>query len=552
LFIHIRFTDIRELPGGNRLMATMQQTVEKPGGQTRVVLGLATVFLTYFVYSYFFQSLLSALPRITADLDGMPLYEWGVSIPSLGLAFSMLMIGKLSDLYGRRALLLACLSISVGGAIWCAFSANFIMFIIARTVLSIGQGGLAPLCFAALGDMFEPVQRSRWIGLLNIPAGIFAFVGPTLGGWFTDTLSWRYIFWCGIPLLLFASIMVLFGLSKKTQHTKPKIDARGATLAAVASSTLILAFSVAGTICPWASPQVIGLFCVSLIFWALFVKVEASAEEPILDMQVLKNRSFMTISLACLFSAFGMTGLMIYYPLLIQGVQGANATLTGKIMTPGNVLMNFLGVAAGFLVARTKRYRWMFVMGYGLTMLVMFALMFFQASTPISWGFAAITVAGFGMGVIPTLNTLVAQYAVPRRLLGVATGALFFVVMLGQAIAPAVMGSAMHNRYNSTLIGSLPQEVRQLADRATVTSLGDPSVLLSKPAMASLAKTLQSETPEGKKVLDRTVSAISISMEAGLRVVFLIGAIAMLLTFLTICVLPQISIDAEVKDKRAV
>jgi MFS family permease len=533
------------------MATTQQQRDEGLKEKRRVVLGLATVFLIYFVYSYFFQSLLSALPRITADLDGMSLYAWGVSIPNLGLAFSMLMIGKLSDLYGRRALLLACLTICIVGALWSAFSTSFVMFIIARTFLSIGQGGLAPLCFSTLGDMFEPVQRSRWIGLLNIPAGAFAFIGPTLGGWFTDTLSWRYIFYCGVPLLVLAFVMVLFGLSGKTQHAKPKIDARGATLAAVASSTLILAFSMAGTMYPWASMQVIGLLLVSLIFWALFVKAEAGAEEPILDIQVLKNRSFMTISLACLLSSFGMAGLMIYYPLLIQGVQGASATLAGKIMTPGNVLMNFLGVFAGFLVARTKRYKWMFVLGYGLTMVVMFALMFFNASTPISWGFVAITLAGIGMGSIPTLNTLVAQYAVPRRLLGVATGALFFVVMLGQAIAPAILGSAMNIRYNSTLSASLPAEVSRLADQATVTSLGDPSVLLSKPAMASLGKTLRSESPEGAMVLERTVSAISGSMEAGLKIVFLLGAIAMLLTFLTICALPQISIEAVVEDKKA-
>jgi MFS family permease len=510
------------------MTTSQQQRADERKAQKRLVLGLATVFLTYFVYSYFFQSLLSALPRITADLGGMPLYAWGVSIPSLGLAFSMLMIGKLSDLYGRRALLLACLSICVVGALWSAFSSSFVMFIIARTVLSIGQGGLAPLCFSTLGDMFEPVQRSRWIGLLNIPAGIFAFVGPTLGGWFTDTLG-----------------------SGKTQHTKPKIDARGATLAAVASSTLILAFSMAGTMYPWASMQVIGLLCISLIFWVLFVKAESGVDEPILDMQVLKNRSFMTISLACLLSSFGMAGLMIYYPLLIQGVQGASATLTGKIMTPGNVLMNFLGVFAGFLVARTKRYKWMFVAGYGLTTLVMIALIFFDASTPIRWGFVAITLAGISMGAIPTVNTLVAQYAVPRRLLGVATGALFFVVMLGQAIAPAILGSAMNIRYNSTLTRALPAEVSRLADQATMTSLGDPSVLLSERAMASLGKTLRSETPEGKRVLDRTVSAISLSMEAGLKIVFILGAIAMLLTFLTICALPQISIDAVVEDKKA-
>ncbi len=532
-------------------MATpQQQTAESPKMQRSILLGLVTVFLTYFVYSYFFQIQLAALPRIAAGLKGMSLYAWAVSIPSLGLAFSMLMIGKLSDLYGRRTLLIACLAVSVAGAIWCAFSSTIIMFIIARTVLSIGQGGIAPLCFSILGDMFEPVQRSRWIGLLNIPAGIFAFIGPTLGGWFTDELSWTYIFWCGTPLLILALVMVLFGLPGKTQQTTPKIDARGATLAAVASSTLILAFSIAGTMYPWASAQVIGLLCASLVFWILFVKAEGRAQEPILDIQVLKNRSFLTICLACVLSAFGLTGLMVYYPPFMQGVQGASATLTGKIMTPGNILMNFLGVGAGFLVAHTKRYKWMFVVGYGLTMFVMFGLLFFDASTPFSWGLVAITFAGIGMGSIPTLNTLVVQYAVPRKLLGVATGALFFSALLGQAIAPAIMGSAMNIRYNNTLITSLPAEVTRLADSATVTSLGDPSVLLSEPVKASLRKTLHSETAEGKVLLDRTVSAISVSMEAGVKIVFIIGAIAMLLTFLTICTLPHISIDAEVEDKR--
>ena len=198
------------------------------------------------------------------------------------------------------------------------------------------------------------------------------------------------------------------------------------------------------------------------------MKTEGSAQEPLLDLQVLKNRSFITIASACLLSAFGMTGLMIYYPLLIQGVQGATATLTGKIITPGTVLMNFVGVPTGFILARTKRYKWMFVLGYGVTLAVMVVLIFFNSATPILWGFLAITLAGISMGAIPTLNTLVAQYAVPKRLLGVAMGALFFSVMIGQALAPAILGSAMNMTYNATLKSSLPHEVSGLADPATM------------------------------------------------------------------------------------
>ncbi len=535
-------------------MATAQQQAAESGVvQTRVASGLVTIFLVYFVYSYFYQILLSAFPRIAADLDGMQLYSWGVSIPALGLAFSVLVVGKLSDLFGRRALLLISIAVCLLGTAWCALSTSFVMLIVARTFLSIGQGGLLPLCFSALGDMFEPVQRSRWVGLLNIPAGIVAFIGPTLGGWFVDSLSWRYIFWCGVPLLVAALLLVAFGLSARTQAATPKIDSRGALLAAVASSTMILAFSMAGTMYPWRSVQVIGLLVFSAISWTFFAKAEAIAEEPILDLQLLKNRSFMTIIVACFFSAFGLTGLMIYYPLLMQGVQGASATFTGQLMTPGNMLMNFLGVPTGFILARTKRYKWMFVLGYGLTLAVMLVLIFFNASTPVLWGFMAFTVAGMGMGAIPTLNTLVAQYAVPKRLLGVAMGALFFSVMIGQAVAPAILGSAMNMSYSSTLKDSLPPEVSRLADEATMTSLGNPRVLLSEPAMASLRATIDKEGSNNRQeVLDQTVSAIRISMEAGLRIIFVIGAIAMLVTFVAICSIPEISIDTPVEEAKAI
>jgi MFS family permease len=520
-----------------------QESAEPAVTARQTVMGLAAVFLTYFVYTYFIQILLSALPKIAADLDGMHLYSWSVSIPNLGQAFAMLIVGKLSDMYGRRALLLLSLLVCLLGTVWSALSSTFVMLIIARTVLCLGQGGLAPLCFSALGDMFGPVERSKWVGLLNIPAGILALVGPTLGGWFVDNLSWRYVFWCAAPLLLACLGMVLFGLSMRTQHAAPKIDSRGALFAAVASSTLILAFSLAGTLFPWVSVQVIGLFVVSVVFWVLFVKAEAGAAEPILDLQVLKNRSFLTIASACLFSAIGMTALMIYYPLMMQGIQGVSATRSGQILTPSAVLMGFLGVPAGFIIARTKRYKWMYILGYGLTLAGMLALVFFNAATPILWGFVVTTLVGLGMGAIPTLNTLVAQYAVPKRLLGVATGALFFSVMIGQAVAPAILGSAMNMEYNSMLKNSLPAEVSQLADKATMTSLGNPRVLLSEPAMATLRATLNKTSGNGQAILTQTVSAIRASMEAGLRIVFIIGAVATLLTFLIIGTIPEISIE---------
>lgn len=213
--------------------------------------------------------------------------------------------------------------------------------------------------------------------------------------------------------------------------------------------------------------------------------------------------------------------------------------------------MNFLGVPTGFILARTKRYKWMFVLGYGIALVAVSTTVFFNAATPIWGGFLAMTLAMLGMGAIPTLNTLVVQYAVPKRLLGVATSALFFCVMIGQALAPAILGSAMNMKYNSTLKAALPAEVTRLADQATMTSLGNPRVLLSESAMAALKETLNRKSSNGEVLLKQTVSAIRTSMEAGLRVIFIIGAVAMLLTFLTICTIPEISIDTPVADNRS-
>jgi len=518
------------------------------GKSRAVVLGIATIFLVYFTYSYFFQILLSALPRIIGKLESTHLYDWAVSIPNLGLAFSMLLIGKFSNMFGRRAMLVVTLSICLLGAVWCALSDTYMMFIISRTFLAIGQGALAPLCFAAIGDMFESGERSKWVGMLNIPSGILAFFGPALGGWFVDNpaLGWNYIFWCGVPLLVLSLLMAIYALPKHKRTASPAIDSRGALLAAVASSTLILAFSMAGKMSPWSSPQVIGLFIISAIFWFLFIKAEEKAKEPILDLQILKNRSFIIITIACLLSCFGMAGLMVYYPLLVQGIQGASATSNAWLMTPGNILMNFLGFPAGFILARTRKYKWMFLFGYGLTAAVMLFLLSFDAATPLLLGFFAFTLAGIGMGSIPTLNTLAVQYAVPRRFLSVATGALFFCVMLGQAIAPAVLGSAQTIKYESALAARLPSEL----DEELRSSIRNPSVLLNESAMVKLRETLGKSDPYGHAALEeRTIEAIRLAFEAGLKVIFIIGAIAMMLTFLTICLLPGLTIDTPPEDK---
>jgi MFS family permease len=530
---------------------TQQQPAEYDFTKRQITLGLVAMFAVYGTMSYFVQTLNIARPKMAADLDGMALYSWAVSIPSLVTAFATLVFGKFSDIYGRRVMLLISVIICLVGTVLSALSRNFVFLIVVSVLGAGGSGAMMPLVFAVVGDLFPPSKRSKWIGLLNIPTGIFSLIGPTLGGWFVDNLSWRYLYWISLPLLIVCLLTIPIGVPSIRSAARGKIDVLGCILVGIASSTTIVGFSFAGDKYAWASPQVIGLLGVSLLFWILFFRAEGHAEEPILDPVVLRNRSFLTIAIAGLFSFFGQMGMMMYFPMFLQGVQGISAMRSGQIITPYSVLMAFIGVPVGFLLARSRHYKWMYIVGYILLTAVMFGVIFFTAETPVVWGVLAATVAGLGLGAFPTVNTMVIQCAVPKRLLGVAMGASFFTLMMGIAISPAILGSAWNATYAKTLAASLPEQLRQTADKETMASLGNSRVLLSPSAMTALEEKFKAMGGDGDKLFQQTVQAIRKSMEAGLRSVFWVSAITMLLSLLIICTIPEISLRAEVEDKKA-
>ncbi len=206
----------------------------------QIILGLVVIFAIYFCNTYFIQTFTVARPRMAADLNGMALYAWSISIPSLAAAFVTLLFAKLSDMYGRRIMLLISLAFFLVGTILSALSPTFPILIGASTILRVGSGGLVPVCYAVLGDMFAPAERSKWVGLLNIPRGVFALFGPTLGGWFVDNLSWRHLFWMGVPLIVLSFLLVPVGIPAAIKKSAGKIDTRGAILVAIASSATIL------------------------------------------------------------------------------------------------------------------------------------------------------------------------------------------------------------------------------------------------------------------------------------------------------------------------
>jgi MFS family permease len=528
----------------------MPQPPAAPGfAQKHIFLGLIAVFAIYFAMSYMVQTVVVARPRIAAELNGMALYSWMISIPSLAAAFVTLIFSKFSDMYGRRIMMLIAMIIFLVGTILSALSPTVQNLIAANTLSRVGSGGVWPLCFAVLGDMFPPAERSRWVGLLNIPQGIFALFGPTLGGWIVDNYGWRHLYWLGVPLILIGLLLVPVGIPS-IKKKACKIDIRGVVLVAIASSATITGLSFAGSTCSWGSIQVIGLLGVALLFWILFFRAESDVDEPIMDPQVLRNRTFLTVAVSGLMSFFGLMGMMMYFPMFLQGVQGISLVKSGQILTPNAVLMAFIGVPTGFILAKTKRYKWMYIASYGLLTAVMVGVIFLNSATPVYVTVIAATLAGLGLGAIPTVNTLVVQYAVPKRLLGVALGAIFFSITMGMAVAPAILGSVMNVSYAKTLQETLPGELHKIADEATINSLGDPKAVLSPKAMQALETRFNAAGSDGKVLFGKTVKAIRTSMEAGVRNVFILGAVTMLMSFLLILTVPEVSMDAVIEDKK--
>lgn len=452
-----------------------------PPTQRILALGLWAIFITQFVSFLFINARNIAQPGQIAELNGLTLFSWLIALPALSGAAATLLFGKLSDIYGRRAILLLSLGIFLLGLGISAQATSMVQLVAATTFMSIGHFPIIPLCFSVIGDLFPPAERAQWTGLLNLPGGLAALIGPVLGGVVAESaLGWRGLYWGTIPLMLAATGLVVVGLPDQTQKIKPKIDFGGTLVMLLAATSLSLGFSWLG------APQKFGLGLLLLVIsaaaWIGFIKIETRVEAPILDPEIFLNRTFMTAAGAALLSFFGMLGIVAYSPIFVQEVMGISPTLSGSMLTPYTALVAFLGIPAGFLLARTRKYKWMYTMGYSVIALALFAMWQFTANTP-AWVYIAVTsIAGLGLGAIPTLNTLVAQFAVPKRLLGVAVGAIFFFQMIGIAIAPAILGL------------------------------------------------VQNSAPD---------------LESGLKLTFLAGALTMVIALLLILTIPEISMEVE-------
>src|SRR4051812_17066768 len=341
----------------------------------------------------------TALPQIVSDLQGFAHLSWVVTAYLVASTVTIPLYGKLSDLYGRRLLFMVSIILFVVGSALCGAAGSMGQLIAFRALQGLGAGGLIPLAQATIGDLFSPRERGRYQGYVTSMWGIAAVAGPLVGGTLTDAISWRWIFYINIPLGLIALLVVMRTMPRTSRRTEHRIDYLGAGVLGLSITAILLASVWGGTTYAWGSWQVLGCAIGGLIGVAAFIAIERRAAEPVLPLDLFRNRVF-SVSVSALFVVGALVfAISIYMPIYLQGVLGDSATVSGLTLIGFSGAWVVTATVTGNLISRTGRYRIFPIIG---SILVTIGLVVAtQFGTDTTHGVVAVLmiIPGIGMGL---------------------------------------------------------------------------------------------------------------------------------------------------------
>ncbi len=396
----------------------------------------------------------TALPRITGDLHGTnELYTWVVTIYLLTATITGVFYGKLSDIFGRRPMLLIGISVFLMGSALCALAWSMESLILFRGIQGVGAGAIFPISLAVIGDLFTPRERGKYQGLFGAVFGVSAILGPLLGGWLTENLSWHWIFLVNLPIGIVA-LTIIYRFLPTVHGERPtrNLDYLGAAVFTVAVSLLLIGLTNKQTM-EWTDPWVGGAILVSLVVGLAFLFVEARAAEPIVPLELFHNRGYAVTILVTFLSAMGFFGAIVYLPLWFQTVREISPTDSG--LQTLALLAGILGsIVSGALVSRTGRYKWLIAGSLLLTTIGLWLMTNLTATTdlPMLWVWMFIT--GLGIGPSFSVLTIVIQSVVPFERLGVATSNLTFFRQIGGSVGLAIVGTLFATGFGTAWVRS--------------------------------------------------------------------------------------------------
>ena len=388
----------------------------------------------------------TALPRIVVDLHGLNKLSWVVTAYLLTSTISTPLYGKIGDLYGRKKIFLIAIVIFLIGSALCGLSQNMDQLIFFRALQGLGGGGLIALVLAIIGDIISQRQRGRYQGYFGAVFGISSVAGPLLGGFFTDHLSWRWIFYINIPIGLITLFIISTRLHLAVKTTKHQIDFLGAALLSGGLVCLLLATVLGGTNYAWGSSQIIGLLITSVLFLLAFVITESKVKEPLLPLRLFKNDIFSVSVILSFVAGISLFGAIIFLPEYQQIVRGYSATKSGLYMLPLILGLLVASIASGRIITKTGKYRFFPIFGNALIVLGFFLFSHITIYTSQITLSIWMLVLGVGIGSFMQVMTLAVQNAVDSKDLGTATSAATFFRTLGGALGTAIFGAVLTAR----------------------------------------------------------------------------------------------------------
>ncbi|MCW2953332.1 MAG: drug resistance transporter, EmrB/QacA subfamily [Conexibacter sp.] len=399
----------------------------------------------------------TALPTIVGDLGGLNHISWVTTAYLLASTASTPLYGKLGDLYGRKRVFQAAIGIFLVASALCGLSQSMLELILFRALQGLGGGGLIVGAMAIVGDIVPPRERGRYQGLFGAVFGVSSVIGPLLGGFFVENLSWRWIFYVNLPIGAVALVVISAVMPPAAEHVRHRVDYLGTALMTAGVSCLILFLSLGGSTQPWGSPRSIALAVAGVVLSSLFVLVERRAEEPILPLRLFGNRVFAVASAIGFIVGFGMFGAITFLPLFLQVVNGASPTGSGLQLLPLMAGLLLTSIGSGQIISRTGRYKVFPIMGTALMAVGFVLLSRMHVGTTTLQRSASMLVLGLGLGMVMQVLVLAVQNAVDYEDLGVATSGATFFRSIGGSFGVAIFGAIFSNRLTTTLHGQFPR-----------------------------------------------------------------------------------------------